>query len=339
MSSGVFAISRGVFDHVAFADEPFTEREAWIWMIGEAAWKARRVRVGSAIVQLERGQLAFSMRFAAAKWKWSEARVRRFLKRLKSDAMIDARSDAHSTQVTICKYDEYQRVSLPSDAPSDAHCDAVATQERRKVEDMEYREDTSSLRSEVVGGADATETDDVDLAFEAYNASAVAAGWPKAMKLDARRRAALKARLAECGGIAGWRDALAKARASPHCCGQNDRGWTADLDFLLQPKTFNRLREGSYDARRSSQPASTGAGRPSAHDSMLAGFAAVAARYGGDGGLYRPPGEAPDEPPPFDGPTLDLEAGRGGYPRDAEPWPDAGDYRGRGAPSRRISGH
>lgn len=159
MSAGVFAISRGVFDHVAFADEPFTEREAWIWMIGEAAWKARRVRVGSVIVSLERGQLAFSMRFAAAKWKWSEARVRRFLKRLKSDAMIDARSDAHSTQVTICKYDEYQRVSLPVDALYDAQHDAdvtqdrrsgdaVSTQGRRKVEDREYREDISSLRSE-----------------------------------------------------------------------------------------------------------------------------------------------------------------------------------------------
>lgn len=352
MAAGVFAISRGVFDHVAFADEPFTEREAWIWMIGEAAWKPRRVRIGSAIIALERGQIAFSTRFVASKWKWSESRVRRFLKRLKSDAMIDAATDAHATRITICKYDEYQRVSLPSDAATDASIDADATQERRtsdappthtrrKEEDREYREEDTDPSGSVVGGADASppDPDPISLAFDAYNTEAVAAGWPRATKLDVRRRASLKARLAECGGLAGWRDALARARASPHCCGENDRGWTADLDFLLQPKSFRRLREGSYDARRPSQPAGNGSRRGSAHDSMLAGFAAVAARYGDVCGLDGEAGAGPGEPPPFDGPTIDLEAGRGVDPRDDEPWPDAGDYRGGGAPPRRFPGH
>lgn len=197
--------------------------------------------------------------------------------------------------------------------------------------------ETTDADASVVGGADATGPDEVVLAFDAYNAEAPAAGWPKAKVLDARRRAALKARLAECGGIAGWRDVLAKARASPHLTGDNTRGWRADLDFLLQAKSFTKLREGSYDARRPS-PAGNGR-RPSAHDSMLAGFAEVAARYGGSGGLHGAPGEAPGEPPPFDGPTLDLEAGRGGHARDAEPWPDAGDYRGGGAAPRRLPGH
>ena len=34
---GVFALDRGIFDHLAFADEAFTEREAWAWLIAEAA--------------------------------------------------------------------------------------------------------------------------------------------------------------------------------------------------------------------------------------------------------------------------------------------------------------
>jgi hypothetical protein len=28
-----------VFGHPIFADEPFTEREEWLWQIGEAAFK------------------------------------------------------------------------------------------------------------------------------------------------------------------------------------------------------------------------------------------------------------------------------------------------------------
>lgn len=143
--AGVFAVARGVFDHPLFADEPFSEREAWIWLVGEAAWRPTRARVGRAIVTLARGQLAHSTRFMAAKWKWSEARVRRFLARLKEDAMIDVKTDALATQITICNYDAYQKVGMPTDAE--------ATQ-RRRSSDAEKKqgnkeEDTSSLRSDV----------------------------------------------------------------------------------------------------------------------------------------------------------------------------------------------
>jgi hypothetical protein len=83
---GVFAVDRGIWDHPMFADEPFTEREAWSWLIGEASFKARARNIGGKIVQLERGQLAASVRFMAERWKWSKSRVDRFLKRLKTTA-------------------------------------------------------------------------------------------------------------------------------------------------------------------------------------------------------------------------------------------------------------
>jgi hypothetical protein len=139
--SGVFAVSRDVFDHPSFARQPFTEREAWIWLIAEAVWKDRTVRVGRAVIDLKRGQCAFSTRFLASKWQWSEATVRRFLKRLENDAMVVVKADALATQVTICKYNEYQRVSLPRDAPNDALGDALVTHSRRKEESTEYTED------------------------------------------------------------------------------------------------------------------------------------------------------------------------------------------------------
>lgn len=138
---GVFAVDRGIFDNPRFAPEPFTEREAFQWMVSEAAWKPRRLRVGSVVVDLRRGQLAHSIRWMAKEWKWTEARVRRFIQRqksdtAKSDASIDAATDAGVTVITIRNYDKYQRVSLPSDAPSDAPNDAAATQQRRKEKDI-----------------------------------------------------------------------------------------------------------------------------------------------------------------------------------------------------------
>lgn len=138
---GVFAVDRGIWEHDLLADsEPFSRREAWLWLLSEAAWKPHRRRIIGRSFDLQRGQLVASCRFIASKWRWSEARVRRFLAALVTENMIDATSDAGVNVITICKYDEYQRVSLPTDAMCKIDNDAGATQERRKVEDKEDKE-------------------------------------------------------------------------------------------------------------------------------------------------------------------------------------------------------
>ncbi|WP_273688435.1 helix-turn-helix domain-containing protein [Ketogulonicigenium vulgare] len=95
---------------------------------------------------------------------------------------------------------------------------------------------------------------EVQRAFEAYNAAAAQSGWPMAQVLSKSRRSGIAARLRECGGLTGWHAALAKAQASPMCCGQNSRGWVANLDFIIQPKSFTRLMEGTYDNRIAARP-------------------------------------------------------------------------------------
>jgi hypothetical protein len=108
MNEGVFAVHRGVFKHELFADEPYTEREAWIWLIGNAAWKQTRARVKGAFIPLERGQLAYSLRFLAEHWRWSKNKVSRFFDLLKNEGMIGTRPGRSATVITICKYDDYQ---------------------------------------------------------------------------------------------------------------------------------------------------------------------------------------------------------------------------------------
>lgn len=74
---------------------------------------------------------------------------------------------------------------------------------------------------------------------------------PEAKVLTDPRRRALARRLAEAGGLDGWHDALRKVKASKFLRGANDRGWIADLDFVLQKKSFTKLMEGSYVNRES----------------------------------------------------------------------------------------
>jgi len=98
---GTFVLDRGWFDHPIFKKERYTEREAWAWLIALAAYRDHPRRVGAVQVMLLRGQATNSLRFMAEKWQWKEPRVRRFLSRLKSDAMIDLVVDAGVTVVTI----------------------------------------------------------------------------------------------------------------------------------------------------------------------------------------------------------------------------------------------
>ncbi len=97
------------------------------------------------------------------------------------------------------------------------------------------------------------EPDEVTLAVAAYNAAAAETGWPKVQKLTDARRAALRRRLIECGGIDGWRGAMARARGSPFLTGETGGDWRADFDFFLKASKFTKLMEGAYD--RSSRPA------------------------------------------------------------------------------------
>ena len=116
---GVFCISRKLFDNndPFFGGESFTRREAWQWLIAEASWKPRRVRVntgrGDTFIDLDRGQLSHSRSFMQKAWNWpSDKRVRTFLDRLEMDSRIGRTKGQASGQtqcvITVCKYDEYQ---------------------------------------------------------------------------------------------------------------------------------------------------------------------------------------------------------------------------------------
>jgi len=116
---GVFAVDRGIFDHPLFDDgKPLSRLEAWLWLIKEASWKPRDYRMNSATIPLERGQLTHSVRYMAAAWRWSKSRVDRFIDLLEREQMVRRKTGTSSGTavlvLTICNFDVYQRVGLPS---------------------------------------------------------------------------------------------------------------------------------------------------------------------------------------------------------------------------------
>ena len=82
--------------------------------------------------------------------------------------------------------------------------------------------------------------------LEAWQDRMVPLGFPRIAKMNPQRERHLRARLKDCT-IEEWQRAMDALARSKFCQGENDRGWWADFDFLLDPKKFTKLLEGAYD--------------------------------------------------------------------------------------------
>lgn len=266
--SGTVNIARSLFDDEAFKDQPFTEREAFVWLIMEASWKPRTKRVGNVTVNLERGQLAASVRFMADAWKWEKSTVDRFLKRLEKRDMIGTDSGTGVNVITVCKYEEYQggekRSGTAKKAEAGQQRDSSGTNEKKG----EIREEVKNKTSYEVSSVPAI--DEVSEAVAAFNDTAARAGLSQVQKMNDTRRKAVRQRLKDCGGIEGWRMALSKIEQSDFLTGRTSR-WRCDFDWINKPANFTKLMEGNYD-NRDFHPS-----RPAADDPALRAIA-IAAR-------------------------------------------------------------
>ena len=83
-------------------------------------------------------------------------------------------------------------------------------------------------------------------AFHAYNDVALRAAIPQASKMTPGRERKIIARLKEFG-MDGWFRAIANIEKSDFLRGLGGIGkWRADLDFVVQEKSFAKLHDGAY---------------------------------------------------------------------------------------------
>lgn len=89
----------------------------------------------------------------------------------------------------------------------------------------------------------------VDDVVDAWNDLAKDRDLPKVLKITPARRKQIQARIKEYSPD-DWSTALTAIYKSKFLCGDNDRGWKANIDFLLQPSSFVKLIEGAYSNER-----------------------------------------------------------------------------------------
>lgn len=178
--SGTVNISRRLFDSEAFKNEPFTEREAWVWLVMEASWKDRTVRAGDYVADTKRGQLAASVRFMAKAWSWTPAKVQRYLKRVEKLKMICSKTDTGVSVITICNYDKYQNGAQAADTGPIQDRYRTDTNEKKEERREEKKEGAHAPLVPFVG-------EDLAKGFLAHRKALKSPMTPYAVELMAKR--------------------------------------------------------------------------------------------------------------------------------------------------------
>ncbi len=296
--SGWYIMRRGWME--GFKPEPFTEREAFLWSIEQAAWEAHDQWFNGHRIAVNRGEFVTSLRAMAEAFGWTVKRVRGLMERLgkagnwaQRPAYEGAQAPTVLSVVNYAKYQELPRVEGTAKGTAkgtrgaqQGHSEGTQ-QNLRKPQETPLEEDRPSDLSSsrlpdippslpvqlpaVVPAGDAVT--DAFAGYQAVRREFVPGG--KALTLSDVRRKKLAARIKEIGGSEGWGRVLASIRGSPFLRGETGPNYRfAEIDWILEPKNLLKITEGNYDDRSSTDRARPPS-RSSPLDAMRAARAAV----------------------------------------------------------------
>lgn len=151
---GYVIVDRGMLEHPRFKPRgPYTDYEAWSWLINAAAFKPVQMAIfvcrQRRVIDLERGQLCYAIRFLAEKWGWGVNRVQRFLRELESDGTIDTQMRDGQTLVTLCNYRTWQDPQDAQEAETDTLSDTLSDTHTETHADTETDRQTDTKKKQL----------------------------------------------------------------------------------------------------------------------------------------------------------------------------------------------
>ena len=76
---------------------------------------------------------------------------------------------------------------------------------------------------------------------------AICTSYPQLRAIEGNRQKLIAGRWKKYRTLDAFRELFEKAEASDFLKGDNDRGWTADFDWLIRPTNMSKVLEGKYD--------------------------------------------------------------------------------------------
>lgn len=236
-----------------FRPEPYTEREAFLWSLEQAAYLDHPQWFNGSSYSVARGEFVTSIPRMASAWSWGEKRVRNFLHRMVRVGLWSTRR-AHSgakapTAITICNYDELQS-QRSIRGQSGETLSGKERAKKRQSPGEEHKEwakegknhGNTALRNKHQEG----ESEEERQAVKAWNDAAQSVGWSQVRTPIAPERRSRLQDLIDREGLDTWYQAISRAQSSGWLGDEEPPSWFT-FDFLLRGDKFQAILEGSYD--------------------------------------------------------------------------------------------
>ncbi|MDD5487108.1 MAG: hypothetical protein PHW65_06100 [Dehalococcoidales bacterium] len=244
--TGWVSIHRTLSENRFWKEKPFSRGQAWVDMILIANHKKGYIRKRGVLIEINRGQIGVSIKGLADRWGWSRGKVRRFMHELEMDRQIEQQNSNVTTLITLINYDKYQKTDSKTDSKRTAN--GQQTDTNNKVnnvnnENNEKKKSTSNEVScphlEIVNQYNKILGDKlpkviVDL-WNGPRKRNLAARW----KEDKKRQS-----------LDWWSCYFSTVKATPFLAGENDKGWKADMAWLVKQENMTKVLEGKYDGQK-----------------------------------------------------------------------------------------
>ena len=259
MTEGFICISRGIVAHWIWSNPVLFQR--WVWMILSANYDDREVSFCYHRIMLHRGQLAVNLSYLSKIWHVSSQATHKFLVKLEDSGMVTRTVDDKVTVITICNYDRYQLKMGASveglvDGADNRMVDQVVNQTNKdnKIK-TEIEKTSDEVLCQVPLELDMPEAVEKEyISWEKFisffNTAMRGKTIPKirGYHLAEHRKRNIRARIREYGKDAVI-EVVKKAAASSFLNGGGDKGFVADIDWMMGPRNFPKILDGFYDRR------------------------------------------------------------------------------------------
>ena len=149
------------------------------------------------------------------------------------------------------KYDQVQKIAV-SQRPGAENCTSDNTS-NISSDNTNNQQELFNTNKEVINKED-TYRDRVQDFVRNFNEICVSL--PRCTRLTTKRSKGIVSILKKYSELE-IREVFIKLEASDFCTGKNDRGWKADIDFILREDKFLNVLEGKYDNRVSTHSVET----------------------------------------------------------------------------------
>jgi len=258
-TEGFICISRGITAHWIWSNPVLFQR--WVWVILTANYDSREVTFCGHRILLNRGQLAVNLTYLSKLWHISPQAVQKFLVKLEVDGMVSRSVDDKVTVITICNYDRYQlKMGTSVEGSVEGLVNEVVdkvvnqTNTSNKI-NKEIVKTSAEVSCQVPLELDMPEVENKDFVswekfISFFNTAMRGKTIPKirGYHLADHRKKAIRARINEYGKDAVV-EVVKKAAESTFLNGGGDKGFVADIDWMMGPRNFPKILDGFYDRR------------------------------------------------------------------------------------------